>query len=124
VLDLFGVEPSQLGDLLALTGDRGEAPGVPGIGPKTAAEILRAHGSLEQALDRWSLVQGRASNLLREHAEAARLSQRLVSLRRDLDLPVALDDMRPWNPSRACLDAFFGRFGFDRFESAVDGRAR
>lgn len=120
VEETFGVGPSQLGDLLALAGDRDEAPGVHGIGPKTAAEILRNHGSLEEALDRWALVQGRASGLLRDQADRARLSRELVALRDQLPLPLPLDRLRRWNPSRAGLDRFFHRFGFPRYEAAVD----
>jgi DNA polymerase-1 len=113
--------PTQLlGDLLALTGDRDEAPGVRGIGVKTAAAILRDHSSLERAIDRWALIPGRASALLRDQADAARLSRRLVALRDDLPLPLPIESLRAWNPSRSGLDRFFARYGFARYEAAVD----
>ncbi len=131
VEEMFGVAPELLGDLLALAGDRDEAPGVDGIGPRTAAKILRSHGSLEQAIDRWSLITGKASTRLRDQADRARLSRKLVDLQRDLELPIPLDDLRPWNTAaapvrRTGLDRLFHRLGFVRFEAAVDaytGRA-
>lgn len=122
VRERFGVVgPELLGDFLALAGDTTDSiPGVRGIGPVKAAEILRDHGSLERALDRWSLVPGAAARKLRDGAEDARLSRRLVSLRSDLELPVPIERLRPWRPSRAALDAFFAPMGYPRFEAAVD----
>jgi DNA polymerase-1 len=117
----WGVYPEQLGDLLALAGDTTDSiPGVPGIGPKTAAKILTSRGGLEKALDEWSLIQGKASELVRDHADQARLSRKLVALRADTPLPLGLDELRPWVPSRIALDDFFRELGYPRFESAVD----
>lgn len=80
----FGVRPSQVLDLLALTGDTSDnIPGVPGVGPKTATDLLLQFGTLEAifepgALDRVARPKLRES--LREHEGDARLSQRLVTL--------------------------------------------
>lgn len=115
----FGVQPQLLGDLLALAGDSTDSiPGVEGV--KTAARILADHGDLEAALDRWSLVQGRASEALRDGVDDARLSRRLVALDADTPLPMALDEIRPWVPSRVALDAYFKALGYPRYEVAVD----
>ncbi len=117
----FGVPPRLLGDLLALAGDSTDSiPGVTGIGVKTAAQILADHGDLEGALDRWSLVQGRASAALRDGAAAARLSRRLVALDVETPLPIALGELRPWVPSSRALNAYFKALGFPRYEAAVD----
>jgi DNA polymerase-1 len=117
----FGVCPSMLADLLALMGDRSDAiPGVSGIGIKTAARLLRAEGSLDALLDRWMLVPGKTAERLRDGAEDARMSRRLVTLRADLPLPIPLDAIEPWVPRRRALDAFFSEYGYPRFESAVD----
>jgi len=86
----------------------------------TEDEILADRGSLEAALAEWSLVPGRAGELLRDQADQARLSRRLVGLVDDLPLPVPLADLRPWAPSRRALDSFFAALGFARWESAVD----
>jgi len=111
----FGVPPQLLGDLLALAGDTTDSiPGVSGIGNKTAAQILGEHGDLERALDRWSLIPGRTSKVLRDGADAARLSRRLVALAADTQLPMALDE------SSRALNAYFRALGFPRYEAAVD----
>jgi DNA polymerase-1 len=121
VEDKFGVPPEILGDALALAGDRTDSiPGVPGIGVKTAARLLAEHGDLERLLDRWSLVPGRAAMTIRDGAEAARLSRRLVGLDAGTPLPLSLGELRPWVPSKRALDAFFGRLGYARYEMAVD----
>lgn len=117
----FGVQPQLLGDLLALAGDSSDSiPGVQGIGVKTAAKILLDHGDLERALDRWSLVPGRASKALHDGTEAARLSRRLVALDASAPMPFALSELRPWVPRRRPLDAYFRELGYVRFEAAVD----
>ena len=117
----FGVRPDQLADLLALEGDKSDAiPGVRGIGSTKARRLIAEHGSLERLLDRWMLVPGADAARLRAGAADARLSRDLVGLRIDVDVPITLDQICPWTPSRASLDAFFRRFGYPRFEAAVD----
>ncbi|MDX1395724.1 MAG: DNA polymerase I [Gemmatimonadota bacterium] len=87
----FGVPPNRVTDYLALLGDSSDnIPGVPGIGKKTAPDLLRDFGDLETLLDRADEVATtRARNALLEHAEKARLSKRLVTIR--TDAPAALD---------------------------------
>ncbi|GAB4250866.1 MAG: hypothetical protein OHK005_17940 [Candidatus Methylacidiphilales bacterium] len=91
----WGVPPERIGDLLALTGDSSDnIPGVPGIGPKTAAKWLREHGSLDTLLaDPSCLPAGR----LREAFLAARpqveVNRQMVALRERLDLPVPLENL-------------------------------
>ncbi|MEM9069046.1 MAG: DNA polymerase I [Myxococcota bacterium] len=86
-IDKFGVPPKQVRDLLALTGDTSDnVPGVPSVGPKTAAKLLKAHDTLDGVFDHLDEVKGRVKEKLREHEDAARLSQELVTLRDDLDI--------------------------------------
>ncbi|MEZ5331888.1 MAG: 5'-3' exonuclease H3TH domain-containing protein [Thermoanaerobaculia bacterium] len=99
VLDRFGVEPERLLDLLALTGDSGNGiPGVPGVGPKTAAKLLDAHGSLEAILTVAAAepteLSPKLAAKLRDHAADARLARSLVALRTDLELGLNLRDLR------------------------------
>ena len=95
VMKKFGVRPDQLADFLALAGDRGNnIPGVPGIGPKSAASLLARFATLEVALRSADEVEGRLGERLREHAEAARLCRRLVGLRTDLELGTNLSELR------------------------------
>jgi protein Xni len=95
VVDKFGVGPEQLEDFLALAGDRGNGiPGVPGIGPKTAAELLSRFPTLEEALLAVPDLEERLAQRLRDHAEEARLFRRLVGLRTDLELGINLNGLR------------------------------
>lgn len=106
----FGVEPEQLGDVLALMGDAVDnVPGVPGIGPKTAAKLIIEHGTLDAVL---AAAAGMKASKLRdnliEHADMARLSRQLVELHAQVPLPDPLDDLVlgaiPPDPLRAFLE--------------------
>jgi len=93
---VFGVKPGQVRDVLALCGDASDnIPGVPGIGEKGARELIREYGDLEsviRAAD--SLKNKRARAGLLEHADAARLSRELATLRYDAPLPFDLESLR------------------------------
>ncbi len=91
VHEKFGVRPSQLRDYLALTGDTSDnVPGVPGVGPKTAADLLNRFGDLTAVLARVDeLKKSKVQDNLRAHQEDARLSYQLVGLRSDT--PLAFD---------------------------------
>jgi DNA polymerase-1 len=82
VEEKFGVAPSQVLDLLALMGDSADnIPGVPGIGPKTAAELLLAYGSLEGIFEHTSeITQKKRRETLEENVEQAKLSRELADL--------------------------------------------
>lgn len=116
VAEKWGVRPAQLGDLLALTGDSADnVPGVPGIGPKTAAELLIAYSNLEAILAAAAageIKQKKRRENLVEFADAARLSRRLVELKSDLPLPLELEKLRDEGPSREALESFFTPLGF------------
>jgi 5'-3' exonuclease len=79
-LKKYGVPPEQLADAMALAGDGDEAPGIKGIGVDKAAKLLRRHGNLETVLLRWQWERGKLSTNLRDGAEDARMSKRLVAL--------------------------------------------
>ncbi len=121
----FGVPPEQVRDLRALIGDPSDnIPGVKGIGAKGAAKLIGEWGDLESLLDHVEEVSStRARNALREHAEAARLSKRLSTLRTDVPLPLELEDARCVEPDREQLRALFERLGFSRLLDALDGPA-
>jgi 5'-3' exonuclease len=87
VVERWGVPPGQLGDVLALAGDASDnVPGVPGIGPKIAAQLLQEYGSLRTVLDMTDTVKqaGRRRNL-ETYRDQALLSRELVELKRDLE---------------------------------------
>ncbi len=83
----FGVQPAQMGDLLALMGDAVDGvPGVDKIGCKTAAGLLRINGHLERVLSNADKVSGQVGAKLRQGAAMARLSRKLVSFKTDMPL--------------------------------------
>jgi DNA polymerase I len=93
VIEKWGVPPEKMIDLQALTGDSVDnVPGVPGIGPKTAAQLLEEFGDLDTLLARASEIKQnkRRENLI-EHADMARLSRELVRLKDDVSVNDGLD---------------------------------
>jgi DNA polymerase-1 len=88
----WGVEPAHIVDLLALVGDPVDnIPGVPGVGPKTAQQLIAAHGSLDEILAHSGELKGRTRELLEQHREQALLSRELARIDVDVALPVDLD---------------------------------
>ncbi|MGH2391704.1 MAG: 5'-3' exonuclease H3TH domain-containing protein, partial [Chloroflexota bacterium] len=82
-------------DLKALIGDTSDhIPGVPGIGPRTAATLLARHGDLDTLYGALSSLPARQAALLEEHHERVWLNRRLVTIVATLDLPVDLDGYR------------------------------
>lgn len=84
----FGVPPSKLRDLLALTGDTSDnVPGVPSVGPKTAADLLREHGSIDGIYANLAKVKKpKLREMLTQHEGDARISRELVTLKRDVPI--------------------------------------
>jgi len=95
VLKKFGVTPDKVIDVQALAGDSTDnVPGVPGIGVKTAAELINLYGDLETLLKRAAEIkQPKRRELLIQHAEAARISKQLVTLDDKAPLPVPIDKL-------------------------------
>jgi DNA polymerase I len=114
VREKFGVGPERLGDVLALMGDSVDnVPGVPGVGPKTAAKLIAEHGDLEAVLAAAPAMKpGKLRDNLIEHAGAARLSRELVTLRCDAPLPQPLDELCLQGIPEAPLRAFLEHHGF------------
>ena len=114
VMEKFGVPPEKLIEAQALMGDSVDnVPGVPGIGPKTAAQLIQEFGDLEAVLAAApSMKPSRRRDLLIEHAAAARISRELVILREDAPLPMALAELAVREPDAAVLIAFLRAQGF------------
>ena len=95
VIEKFGVPPEKLGDVLALMGDAVDnVPGVPGIGPKTASQLINEFGDLETVLASTdAITKPKLKQSLIDHASNARLSRELVRLVCDEPLPEPLDDL-------------------------------
>ena len=120
----FGVPPGRIVDYLTLVGDAVDnVPGVPKVGPKTAVKWLAAHGSLDGVRDNAAAIGGKVGENLRaflEPNEAANgaaesqmeLSRRLVTIRRDVDVPDDPEALRPVAPDRDALEALYRRLQF------------
>jgi DNA polymerase-1 len=110
VLEKFGVPPEKVGDVLALMGDSVDnVPGVPGIGPKTASQLIQQFGDLETVLASVDQIgKPKLKQSLIDHAAAARLSRELVRLVCDAKLPEPLDALElkriPPDPLREFLE--------------------
>jgi hypothetical protein len=112
-------------DLRALAGDASDnIPGVAGIGPKGAAELIRRWGDLENLLAHAAEVPGkRAREALIQQAEQARLSKCLATLRTDVPLPLGLEAAARREPDLPRLRALFERLGFSRLLEGLAGEA-
>jgi DNA polymerase-1 len=113
VIDRYGIPPELVPDFIGLKGDSSDnIPGVPGIGDKTAADLLQRFGSLEAVLDSIEQVSGakRKQNLA-EHADAARMSKHLATAKRDIQL-AGLDvrELVSEPPDRSRLREVFREF--------------
>jgi len=124
VKEKWGVEPAKVQDLLALAGDSADnIPGVPGIGPKTALELINTYGDLEGILSHAQEIKQkkRRENLI-EFADDARLSYALVALDEQTPLPLTLDDLKVQKPNREKLAKVFAQLEFRRLTAEfLDG---
>jgi DNA polymerase-1 len=114
VVEKFGLGPDKVVDIQSLAGDSTDnVPGVPGIGIKTAAQLIEEYGDLETLLSRASEIKQpkRRENLI-QFAEQARISKQLVRLRDDVPLKVGLEDLHLRDPDPAALRAFLEENGF------------
>src|SRR5690348_5276276 len=114
VLEKFGVPPEKVGDVLALMGDSVDnVPGVPGIGPKTASQLIQQFGDLETVLaSTEQITKPKLKQSLIDHADAARLSRELVRLVCDANLPEPLEGLAMKGIPPEPLQAFLEEQGF------------
>jgi len=96
----YGVRPERYSDLAALVGESSDnLPGVPGVGPKTAAKWLTAHGDLTGLVGAADQLSGKAGQSLRDHLDQVLRNRHLNALVTDLELPLTVDDLavQPWD---------------------------
>jgi DNA polymerase-1 len=117
----FGVPPDRLGDLLALMGDSVDnVPGVAGIGPKTAADLISQYGSLDGVLEHVAEIRGKKGQAIGSSRDAIEVSRKLVRLREDVALGRDVRDLRRAEPDRARLHELFGDLEFTKLLAQVD----
>ena len=124
VEEKFGVTPAQIIDFLALTGDSSDnIPGVPKVGPKTAAKWLATHGSLDDIMAHAADIKGKVGESLREHLGMLPLSRQLTTIRCDVELdtvPQALQ-VKPADVEK--LRALYTDLDFTRLLQDLDSAA-
>src|SRR6478752_7236411 len=121
VIEKFGVPPEKVVEVQALAGDGVDnVPGVPGIGVKTAAQLITEYGDLEQLLFRATEIkQPKRREALLENAEKARISRQLVLLDDKVELDVPLDDLAVHEPDARKLIAFLKAMEFSTLTRRV-----
>src|SRR3954451_17496287 len=126
VLEKFGVPPEKVGDVLALMGDSVDnVPGVAGIGPKTASQLIQAFGDLETVLASTDQIsKPKLKQSLIEHADNARLSRELVRLVCDAPLPEPLEDLALKGIPKEPLKEFLEEQGFKSLLNRMTGGAQ
>ena len=116
----FGVKPEQVGDLLALAGDKVDnIPGIPGIGAKTAAKLLVKWGDIPNLLRNVERVAQmkmrgakRVGDLLAEHGASLHVARQITATRHDPELPVRMSELARCEPDHDALNDLFERLGF------------
>lgn len=131
VLEKFGVRPDQVIDIQSLMGDSSDnVPGVPGIGPKKAAELINKFGSLDELFKHLDDIPNeRTRNILRDNRDSAYISKQLVTLKTDVDLsglkitpfifntPTALNFVREKLESNSLVAKIEKLFPMDKFNA-------
>lgn len=113
IQEKYFVTPPQYSDLAALVGESSDnLPGVPGVGPKTAAKWINLYGGLEGVLEHLDAIGGKVGEALRENVEDVKRNRRLNRLHTDLELPVTLDDLEEPRPDEAALEQLFDELEF------------
>ena len=121
VVEKFGVNPEQIVDYLALMGDTVDnIPGVPKVGPKTAAKWLNEYGSLDELIAKAEEVKGKVGENLRDSLEQLPLSRALTQIKCDVDLPLHFADLVPTEPDVAVLGKFYREFEFKSWLEEVE----
>jgi DNA polymerase-1 len=117
VVEKLGVPPDQVIDFMGLMGDSSDnVPGVPGVGPKTAKELLKSYGSMENVLDNCRSVKGKSiSQSLSENREQAILSKMLVTIRTDVPLDLSIPDLKIQEIDKENVISIFKELEFTRF---------
>jgi DNA polymerase-1 len=117
----YGIRPDQVPDFIGLKGDTSDnIPGVPGIGDKTAGQLISQYGSLEEVLEHVDELSPARRKNITEHAEQARQSKELATMRRDLELDCDPAELVLLPPDRSELREMFRRFEFRNLLGRVD----
>ncbi len=121
VIDKFGVRPDQIIDYLALIGDTVDnIPGVPKVGPKTAAKWLEQYETLENLIAHANEITGKIGENLRASLDQLPLSKQLTTIKCDLDLPYDMEDLKQRPMDKAELRNLLADLGFSSWLKTLD----
>ncbi len=113
VMEKFGVAPDQIIDYLALMGDSVDnIPGVPKVGPKTAAKWLGIYETMDNLIENADQIKGKVGENLRASLDQLPMSRKLTTIKCDLDLPYVMDDLKCQAPDNAELKHLLESLGF------------
>ncbi|MCQ8127853.1 DNA polymerase I [Methylomonas rivi] len=122
VVEKFGVKPEQIIDYLALMGDTVDnIPGVPKVGPKTAAKWLQQYDTLDNLIAHADDIKGKIGDNLREALSQLPLSRQLTTIKCDTALHYSLDDLKRREPDIAALKQQLGHLGFGSWLKTLNG---
>jgi DNA polymerase I len=117
----YGIPPERVPDFIGLKGDTSDnIPGVPGIGDKTAGQLVAQYGSLEGVLEHVDELSPARARSIKEHAEQTLVSKELATMRRDLDIDCDPSQLVLSPPDRGELKEMFRRFEFRNLLGRVD----
>jgi DNA polymerase I len=128
----YGIKPEQIPDFIGLKGDTSDnIPGIPGIGDKTAGQLIAQYGSVDEVIAHADELSPARKKNITQFADQARLSKELATMRRDLDIDCDPADLVLLPPDRSQLREMFRRFEFrnllgrvDELDAAVPARER
>ncbi len=123
VIDKFGVKPEQIVDYLALMGDSSDnIPGVPNVGPKTAAKWLEQYQTLENLIANADKICGKIGGNLRASLEQLPIAKQLTTIKCDLDLPYSMDDLKRRRVNTEELKNRLAGLGFSSWLKMLDNQ--
>jgi DNA polymerase-1 len=124
VIDKFGVRPDQIIDYLALIGDAVDnIPGVPKVGPKTAAKWLEQYGTLDNLVANAEKITGKIGENLRASLDQLPLSKQLATIKCEVELPYTIDDLERKPVDADELKSLLSEFGFTTWLKALGNAA-
>ena len=120
VVDKFQVRPDQIIDYLALMGDASDnIPGVPKVGPKTAAKWIAEYGDMKSVIENAGAIGGKVGENLRDSIGFLPMSYELATIKLDCDTGIRIDELEPVSIDRAALADYYLEFGFTRWHDEL-----
>ena len=128
VIDKFGVEPDKVIQIQALTGDKVDnIPGALGIGPKTALELIKEYGDIEGLIKHVDKIkQEKRKNIIKDSIEDIRISLQLVRLDKEIDLPIDINDIKPFieiQNNKNSINNFLQEQGFRAIQQRLENNS-